>query len=278
MEAKKPHKARICCLYSYGVLLCFIITFIVPRALFLLDVWRKLELRCRGTGGWRDSAHPLLQKMSPILHTQCLLVCLCGFTGRGSCGGCTWKKPSRCPAWGHPGQFCCHQCSQRSSPPLPLSYELVGQGHIQTPDRRARVPYSQFERILSWWAMPDSLDAQICASCRVKPSQLGFAALETVSSVQFVPALRVQRWCPDWKAAQVLQSWELQIILQVAKSQSKAFWSCGQRLLRWLLNVMGKGPSGKMDGWLIGALKPLQPWDHRISTPGYEIKIMQIHC
>lgn len=95
---------------------------------------------------------------------------------------------------------------------------VVGQGHIQTRDLRAFALDSQLERTLSQCVVPDSSDAQILASCTVNRSQLGFTVLETMSSVQLIPALHMHTWCPDWKAAQVLQSWWVQIILQVAKS------------------------------------------------------------
>ena len=206
MGAKSPHKARICCLYSYRVLLHFSISFIVPEhcSFWMYDT---LELRCWRTGERWDSAHPPLQKMRPVFQTRCRSVCLCWFAVHQSCGACTWKKPFLCLEWGHPGQPWCHQCSHHSSPPLPLSHEFVGQGHIQTRDPRAQALDSQFGGILSQCAMPNSLDARILASCAVNPSQLGFTVLKTVRSVQLISALRFHTWCPDWKATQVLQSW-----------------------------------------------------------------------
>lgn len=123
MESKNPHRARICCLYSYSVSAPLHHQFYHARALFLLDARSMLELRCWRTGEWWDSVHPPLQKMRPVLHTRFLLVCLCGFTVCRSCGARKWKKTSLCLERGHPGQLCCHQRSQCSSPPLPLSHE-----------------------------------------------------------------------------------------------------------------------------------------------------------
>lgn len=56
-----------------------------------------------------------------------------------------------------------------------------------------------------------------------------------------------------------------------SKLWPKTTWGSGQR--------DGEGPFWE-DGWIIVALKSLQPWDHRMSTPGFEKKnkIMQLYC